>query len=172
MSEYGKLVASDTLRIERILPGPIERVWEFLVDGEKRRQWLAGGAIEPRVGGHVQHDFDNSTLSEHGDVPPEKYRRHACASSLHGEVLEYEPLRVLAYTWGEQSRVRFELSEQGDDVRLVLTHERLPDRDQTLSVSAGWHTHLGILRDVLTGRPASSFWRTHTKLEREYAARL
>ena len=172
MNEYGKLIASDTLRIERTLPGPIERVWDHLVDGEKRRHWLAGGAIEPQVGGRVQHDFDNAKLSENDDAPPEKYIQHACPSSMHGEVLEYDPPRVLAYTWGKQSRVRFELSKQGDDVRLVLTHERLPDREQLLSVSAGWHTHLGILQDVLAGKPARPFWRSHTLVEREYAARL
>lgn len=172
MSEYGELVASDTLRIERLLPGPIERVWNYLADGEKRRLWLAGGDIEPRIGGHVRHDFDNSRLSQDDDAPPEKYIKHACPSSMDGEVLEYDPPRVLAYSWGKQSRVRFELSKQGSDVRLVLTHERLPTRDEILSVSAGWHTHLGLLRDALEGIPARPFWRTHTKLEREYDARL
>jgi hypothetical protein len=68
--------------------------------------------------------------------------------------------------------VRFELSKQGTEVRLVLTHERLATRDEILSVSAGWHTHLGLLRDALEGNPARPFWRTHTKLEREYDARL
>lgn len=172
MSEYGELVASDTLRIERTLPGPIERVWDYIVDGEKRRLWLAGGAIEPRIGGHVQHDFDNSKISDNDDTPPEKYAKYAGPMQLEGEVLEYDPPRLLAYTWGKNSRVRFELSKQGKDVRLVLTHERLPNRDEILSVSAGWHTHLGILQDVLASNAARPFWRTHTKLEREYDARL
>lgn len=32
------LVAPDTLRIERILPGPIERIWPFLTESDKRKQ--------------------------------------------------------------------------------------------------------------------------------------
>ena len=172
MNDYGQLVSPDTLRIERTLPGPIERVWEHLVDGEKRKRWLAAGAIEPRVGGHVQHDFHNATLSENDDAPPAKFAKHAGPMQLEGEVLEYDPPRVLAYTWGKNSRVRFELAKQGDDVRLVLTHERLPNRDEILSVSSGWHTHLGLLQDVLEAKPPRPFWRTLTKLNREYEARL
>ena len=30
MNDYGVLTAPDTLRIERLLPGPIERVWQYL----------------------------------------------------------------------------------------------------------------------------------------------
>ena len=34
---YGELVEPTTLRIQRLLPGPVERIWAYLVDGEKRR---------------------------------------------------------------------------------------------------------------------------------------
>jgi len=30
------------------LPGPIERVWEYLTDPDKRARWFAGGPMEPR----------------------------------------------------------------------------------------------------------------------------
>ena len=47
-----------------------------------------------------------------------------------------------------------------------------PDRDTMLSVAAGWHTHLGILQARLDGSEPPGFWRTHTRLESEYAQRI
>ena len=54
----------------------------------------------------------------------------------------------------------------------MLTHRRLPDRKEMLSVAGGWHAHLGILEDVLTGREPRGFWSTHAKLVKEYEKRL
>src|SRR5580698_6413683 len=48
MSDYGVITESNTLRFERLLPGPIDRVWRYLIDSDKRGQWLAYGEIEPR----------------------------------------------------------------------------------------------------------------------------
>ncbi|WP_234274916.1 hypothetical protein [Billgrantia zhangzhouensis] len=40
-SGYGKDIAEDSIRFERLLPGPIERVWAFLTESDKRGLWLA-----------------------------------------------------------------------------------------------------------------------------------
>ena len=42
-SQYAKRVSKDAVRFERLLPGPIERVWSYLTDSEKRGKWLASG---------------------------------------------------------------------------------------------------------------------------------
>ncbi len=34
-----------TLTVERTLPGPIERVWAYLTEPDKRARWLGGGAL-------------------------------------------------------------------------------------------------------------------------------
>ena len=47
---YGALVAPATLRIQRVLPGPIERIWAFLTEDGLRRRWLAAGPMELEVG--------------------------------------------------------------------------------------------------------------------------
>ena len=47
---YGALIEPTTLKIQRLLPGPIERVWAYLTDSELRRKWLAAGAMEMKVG--------------------------------------------------------------------------------------------------------------------------
>lgn len=47
---YGRLVEPATLKIERELPGPIERVWAYLTDSSLRRQWLASGDMSLQAG--------------------------------------------------------------------------------------------------------------------------
>lgn len=179
---YADIIGAQTLRIERLLPGPIERVWAFLTESDKRRLWLAGGEMQLHAGGRVELTFRNSELTDNDQPPPPKYAAHAGPSSLHGRILACEPPHLLAYTWGEAdtggpapqpaSEVRFELSQAGAAVRLVVTHSRLPDREQMLSVAGGWHTHLGILGDRLADRTPPGFWITHTRLEAEYAKRI
>ncbi len=175
MDDYGVLTAPDTLRIERELPGPIERVWEYLTDGEKRGTWLASGPMTLEIGGRVEHVFRNSELTRDDDAPPAKYAKYAGEARLVGRIVACEPPRLLSYTWGEgegASEVRFELSPHGGKVRLVLTHRRLAARDERLSVAGGWHAHLDILAARLAGTEAPGFWRAHTRLESEYARRL
>lgn len=175
-ADYGVRTAPDTVRVERLLPGPIERVWQYLTDSELRSQWLAGGEMEPRLAGHVELVFRNSSLAENDDPPPPKYAQFAGESRMGGTITEFDPPRVLAYTWGEadssHSHVRFELSAQGAQVRMVVTHSRLATREGMLSVAGGWHAHLDILRDRMSGRTPDGFWRSHTRLEAEYAQRL
>ena len=43
LDAYGVLTEPATLKIQRVLPGPIERVWAYLTESELRRQWLAAG---------------------------------------------------------------------------------------------------------------------------------
>lgn len=179
MNAYGHLTASDTIRFERLLPGPIERVWAYLVEPEKRRLWLAGGPMTLAPGGEVGLQFRNAELSRDDDRAPEAYRAQENSGEVHGRILRCEPPHRLAFTWGDdpsrpgdaQSEVDFELSAEGERVRLVLTHRRLLARELT-SVAGGWHTHLGILEDHLSGQSPRPFWRTHTRLEAEYVERL
>ena len=44
--DYGELIEPTTLRIQRLLPGPIERIWAYLTDSDLRSKWLAAGAME------------------------------------------------------------------------------------------------------------------------------
>lgn len=176
MNDYGVLTAPDTLRLERLLPGPIERVWQYLTDSDKRATWLAEGKVEQRVGGRVDHTFRNSQLSPENDVPPPKYSHCAGETPMVGKVTACEPLRLLSYIWNagseEESEVSFELEQQQDQVKLTVTHRRLNNAEERLSVAGGWHTHLNILRDILHGKTPQGFWRVHTQLEKDYAGRL
>jgi uncharacterized protein YndB with AHSA1/START domain len=173
---YGVYAEADAVRFERTLPGPIETVWAYLTVPEKRGKWLAAGPMELRVGGRIQLDFKHSTLSPTVEPTPERYKKMEAGVSLFGRVTRIEAPRILSYTWGEEdgreSEVTFELTERGKDVLLVLTHRRLVGRDTMISVSGGWHTHLGILEDQLSGREPRPFWSTHERLVNEYRNRL
>ena len=159
MSEFGVVPEARTFCIRRVLPGPIERVWAYLTESEKRGRWLAAGPMELRVGGRVELNFRNSDLTPHVDAPPEKYKERQACASVHGRITRCHPHRLLSYTWGEaEAEVTFELTPQGEDVLLVLTHRRLASRAMMVSVASGWHTHLGILIDHLAGREPRPFW--------------
>ena len=176
MSEFGELLDENTVRFRRLLPGPIERVWAYLTEGDKRAEWLCGGDAETRVGGHVDMHFHNVSLSGDDDIPrPEKYRDMPEKISFTGKVTRCEPPRVLAHTWefeDEASEVCYELEAHGSSVLLTLTHRRLHTDELVLSVSAGWHSHLNLLEDVLAGRRRRPFYKMQTELEDEYGRRL
>ncbi|HKY63114.1 MAG TPA: SRPBCC family protein [bacterium] len=176
MTEYAKKIDETTVRFERLLPGPIERVWAFLTESEKRRSWLAAGPMELRVGGGVELTFRNSQLAAKDEATPEKFCKYEGMSS-HGRVLACEPPRLLTFTWFEgegkiPSEVTFELSPRDGQVLLVLTHRHLADREGMLSVAGGWHTHLGVLKARLEGVDNPPFWASIAKLEKEYSNRL
>ncbi len=171
---YGQLVEPNTLRFERLLPGPIERVWAYLTKSDKRGQWLASGEMEPRAGGSVTLHFDHDSLSSEKAPPPAPFEG-ACGTSSNHQVTVWDPPHSLGITWGgadEPSEVSFELTPQQDKVLLVLTHRRLVDRKTRLGVAAGWHSHLTILADRLNGREPQAFWNTFTPLHGEYEKRL
>ena len=141
MNEFGTLVDANTVRFERLLPGPIERVWAYLTEPQFLRTWLAESTMDLRVGGAVALHFDTDEVPE---------RANAGAID-QGIITRYEPPYALAYTWQKApngpvtSHVTFELECVGDQVRLVLTHSRLLPTSLA-SFGAGWHTHLTVLQ--------------------------
>lgn len=143
ISDNGELRTENMVRFERTLPGPIERVWQYLTSSEQIAEWFGGAGmkyvIEPRVGGMVD-------LAD---------------GHIRGVVTQWMPPRLLAYTWNvfmpgdvesryPESYVTFELRTQGNDVLLVLTHRPILDgfESQTLM---GWHTILDALGSLVRG---------------------
>lgn len=176
MSDYGTIIEERTVRFERLLPGPIERVWEYLTDSEKRGTWLATGEMDLRVGGNVEHVWRNNDLTENDDPAPEKYADIAEEARMSGKITACDPPNLLSYTWewgeDEPSEVTYELQARGDKVLLALTHRRLASRGEMVGVGSGWHAHLEILAAHLESREPEGFWRTHTRLEAEYEERI
>jgi uncharacterized protein YndB with AHSA1/START domain len=175
--DFGTLLAPGSVRLERTLPGPIERVWAYLTEPEKRARWLAGGEMELRVGGHVELWFKHADLSPIEAPTPERFAASADGSSLRGTVTACEPPRRLAFTWGDgkerPSEVTFELEAAGEGVRLTVTHRRLGDEPAVwANVAGGWHTHLAILDDRLADRVPPPFFRAFEPIEAAYLERF
>lgn len=173
--EYGVVTEPGTIRLQRVLPGPIERVWSFLTESGKRGRWLAAGRMELREGGQADFMFHHADLSSEKTVP-KKYRKYKGGMRMLGRVLRSNPPRLLTFSWGEEtgreSEVTFELTSRNGEVLLVLTHRRLKDRTEMVSAASGWYSHLGILSDRLHDLKPRPFWSTVTRMEGDYESRI
>ena len=166
---YGVLTEPTTLKIQRLLPGPIERIWSYLTESDLRRQWLAAGQMEMKVGAPVTLVWRNEELNNPPSKRPDGFPEE---HSLESRITEFDPPRKLAITWGRSGGVSFELEPKGDEVLLTLIHRRLPDRATMLMIGAGWHMHLDILVARATGEEPESFWDGWSRLRKEYDRRL
>jgi len=157
VNELATFIPPGTLRFERVLPGPIERVWDHLTKTELLATWFEGGTVGTRVGEGVSFPF-----------------------GMIGTITEYEPPRVIEYTWNEPEAsggpvvdglVRWELRADGDRVRLTLTHSRMPAGSLS-GFGAGWHAGLAGLAAALAGTAEDAEDSDYTALEPLYAERI
>jgi uncharacterized protein YndB with AHSA1/START domain len=177
MNDHGVVTEAGAIRFERVVRGPIERVWAYLTEWEKRKQWLAAGDMELRIGGRVELFFRHADLSWNKEPTPEEFKKFEDGCHQHGRITRCDPPRLLSFTWndcfGTESEATFELTPLDDDeVLLVLTHRRLGERAAMVSVAAGWHTHLGILVDRLDRREPRPFWSAYARFSGEYEKML
>jgi uncharacterized protein YndB with AHSA1/START domain len=134
------------VRLERVLPGPIGRVWEHLTNTKLLHAWFGDkSSIEPRQGGAVR------LMDGH----------------IRGVVTQWQPPHRLSYTWNvfapgdppdalsafPESYLMLTLEPRGDEVLLVLNHLPVLERFEKQN-AMGWHTFLDILSAALEGRKA------------------
>jgi uncharacterized protein YndB with AHSA1/START domain len=171
--KHGVITEAGTIVFERILPGPIDRVWEYLTDSDKRMTWLASGTMEPKIGAKFELFFRNTDLSEVKEPAPERFKSMEKGVTMHCEITEWQKPNRLSFLWGsEGSEVSIELKVKGHAVILTLTHRKVPNRNVVLMVASGWHTHLGFLSNRLRGEPTRPFWSTFMGLYNDYEARI
>jgi uncharacterized protein YndB with AHSA1/START domain len=167
---YGRRTAQGEMTFARLLPGPLERVWEYLTDSAKRGKWLASGEMEGRVGGKIDLQFRQTSFSE-GSPPPPEYVHLSEGTLQPGIVTRYEPQELLGFTWGSgetRSEVIVRLTPVDRQIRLVLTHRHLRSPDAEANAAGGWHTHLDLLQAVLEGDTALPYWTELQRLKDEY----
>jgi uncharacterized protein YndB with AHSA1/START domain len=124
-----------------------ETVWDFLVDPEKQKRWMAQDAtFDLRPGGAYRMEIIPTHIAS-------------------GEFVEIDPPRRLVYTWGWEPRqdaepspvtpgsstVEIELEPVGDGTRLRFTHRGLPSADAAESHAHGWDHYLERLKTVGEG---------------------
>jgi hypothetical protein len=128
-----------------------------------------------KVGAEFKLHFQHSNLS-HEKEYPEKYKMMEKGITIPCKITQCKPPGLLAFVgMGEpidESETIFELFPRGKDVLFVITNKGLCKRENLVGNGAGWHTHLGILIDVLSGDKPRGFWTTHAKLHAEYEKRI
>jgi uncharacterized protein YndB with AHSA1/START domain len=120
----------DALVSEIHIAAPAARIFQALVDSSQVLQWWTGDdcqiesfSIEPREGGRWTYDTKLTKLNING------------ISKFHceGEVLEYDPPRLLVYTWlanwhddmNQRTIVRWELTSTKTGTHVKITHSGL-----------------------------------------------
>jgi uncharacterized protein YndB with AHSA1/START domain len=126
------------LIFERVLTDPPERVWRALVAPGELADWHPTPfALDPSPrapGGRIMF-----IATEGAPEMPD------------GELLAYDPPRLLAHTWGAD-QLRWELREHDDGCLLRLTHT-FADRFKAARDAAGWHLCLAALSNSLRRTP-------------------
>jgi len=65
--KYGVVSEDATLTLERLLPGPIDRIWSYLVNSDLRRQWLAAEGI-PKQNQVVRRSVDMRYMGQNYEL--------------------------------------------------------------------------------------------------------
>lgn len=163
----GVIVNRHTVKMERMLPGPIDKVWDYFTDSDRIEEWLMPGRVEKELGGLIEFtsppvpkDFVEGVIEHSEDV-------FSC-----GMVSEFDPPRVLAYSWNEfiydsASEFKIELEEKDGQVHLVLTHSHL-DAEWMAVTATGWHTSLMTLIAILKGEEKPDITPSFNKLLEDY----
>ena len=124
-----------TLSFERRLPHSVERVWRAVSEPAELAHWFpsaVNGDLTP--GGTLTFEFPG------GEMP-----------AMQGEVIEVDPPRSLAFTWGDDMlRIELEL-ERDDDGCLLRFTVLFDDSARASRDAAGWHVCLELLERHLAG---------------------
>ena len=120
MNDMSTSTEQATVRLERLLPGPIERVWAYLTESDKRATWFAGGTFDLRVGGRADLHFDHSNISS--EKTPDEYKSKR--SDWPETITRVEPPRLLSYTFGPSKTYSLSTFSHGSSRRLRLSASR------------------------------------------------
>jgi uncharacterized protein YndB with AHSA1/START domain len=159
----GRVVNESTFQFERVLPAPVNRVWQYLTNSDFLSSWLAVASIECRVGGRVELQFDQLEMPERAEQ----------GTTIRGLVSAYEAERKLEYSWIDttsnlESAVSFELTAQGNETKLTVTHSRVPSARMHVFM-AGGHAHLDILTARLKNAVPPVFQKRFREVVQTYA---
>jgi len=140
---------------EIYIAAPPDRVFQALIDPKQVMAWwttpespIESFSIEPKCGGRWIYDTKQTKINVDG------------VTKFHceGEVLEYDPPRVLAYTWianwhADKSRrtvVRWELTPQSNGTLVKITHSGLAQEPVAREdYKGGWIGALDALKEFL-----------------------
>jgi uncharacterized protein YndB with AHSA1/START domain len=133
-----KVGRDHVLRFERFYPHPREEVWAALVEPERLARWFPAAIVgDRRAGASLQFVFG-------GEEGP----------SLAGQLLVFDPPRLLEYTWGTDV-LRWELSATSGGTTLVFS-TTVAQRSNAPRDATGWDGCLDNLGATLGGEPTAA----------------
>jgi uncharacterized protein YndB with AHSA1/START domain len=158
MSSARITTGQDSIVTEIEIAAPAERVFSALTDPKQLMQWWRGEdsctaklwEVDPRAGGRWRFKT--------AEPNPEISVNGVSDFRANGEILEYDPPRVLAYTWianwhdhpGRTTVVRWELTPVGKITRVKVTHSGLAEEPQARKdYSGGWPGVVDFLRTFI-----------------------
>ncbi len=123
---------------ERILPHPVQKVWDAITRPEELKYWFTDIQYEPVEGAQMTIQF-----------------RDGARTRSYGEIVHIEPPVRFVWTW-EGELAEWELTPLGPDAtKLVFRYSRV-DGSYALKVAAGFHSILDLLVARLAGSEAMS----------------
>jgi uncharacterized protein YndB with AHSA1/START domain len=133
-----------TLTFSRWVPHPPEKVWRALTEPEHLEAWFPT-TIEGELVAGAQLLFSH---------------RDDAAPPSRGEMIAFEPPRLLEFTWGDGDRLRFELKPEQSGTGLTLV-DTFDEQGKAARDAAGWHACLDALVAHLSGDAidATQRWR-------------
>jgi uncharacterized protein YndB with AHSA1/START domain len=146
---------NDSVVAEIHVDAPPGRVFKALTDQKELIQWFTDPAspvhsweMDARKGGRYRYFTDAQTASEN----------RATAFECHGEILEFDPPRLLVYTWiadwhADKSRrtvVRWDLTATATGTLVKVTHSGLGDEEAARKdYGSGWPGAVKMLKSFV-----------------------
>jgi len=148
----------DAIVSEIEISAPPERIFQALTNSAQLRLWFTDPAnpthlweMDPRLGGRYSYH------TEKGTVVVNNVSEFEC----HGEILEYDPPRLLVYTWIAswhddktcRTVVRWELTPRSGGTHVKVTHSGLADMPiARKDYSSGWTGVVEYLKKFVEGK--------------------
>src|SRR5688572_30680005 len=99
---YGVVSEPATLTMQRLLPGPVERIWGYLTESDLRRRWLAAGEMTLEVGAPFEFVWRNDELTDPPGARPDGFGGE---HRMQSRITELDPPRRIAFTWNGSGEV-------------------------------------------------------------------
>ena len=157
-----RLQNDDVVVVDVEIGAPPERVFQALTDQKQLATWwgkepsviLTRFDMDGRKGGKYRYECHAAPGAEHGEVGEQLKRNQAKQYECHGEVLEFDPPRLLVWSWMANwhehpehvTIVRWELEPTAKGTRVRVTHSGL--RNEKIArndYGQGWQGVLALL---------------------------
>jgi uncharacterized protein YndB with AHSA1/START domain len=168
-----------TLRFERRLAHPPEKVWRALTDNAELVHWFPAQIRGARQqGAKLRFVFQeeggpvlDNEMTAVRTAGQEAYQGSEGEAAMVGEMTVYDPPRTLEYTWNDEI-LRWELQPRDGYTLLLFTHT-FEEEAKSARDASGWEVCLDSLERRLAGLPPETFTMEHFNvLFDDYAQRF